>query len=171
MKLLKNIRRRLNSDEDSVCMLTISAPVSGRILTLAEVDDPTFSEHILGDGFAIVPEDGVIKAPADAVIESVAQTSHAVSMRTDGGVELLIHVGIDTVELDGKYFRVPVSVGDHVKTGDVLIEADLDSVKQAGYDTVTPVIVTNMDEVASVSAAADTAEAGKPFLILGMKTK
>lgn len=171
MKLLKNIRRRQASDEAPVYTFTLAAPVSGRILTLSEVNDPTFSEHILGDGFAIVPEEGVITAPADAVIESVAQTRHAVSMRTDGGTELLIHVGIDTVELDGKYFNVTVSVGDHVRMGDVLIEADLDGVKQAGYDTVTPVVVTNMDEYSSVSAAADTAEAGMPFLILEPKAK
>ena len=171
MKLLKNIRRRQASDEAPVYTFTLVAPVSGRILTLSEVNDPTFSEHILGDGFAIVPEEGVITAPADAVIESVAQTRHAVSMRTDGGTELLIHVGIDTVELDGKYFNVTVSVGDHVRMGDVLIEADLDGVKQAGYDTVTPVVVTNMDEYSSVSAAADTAEAGMPFLILEPKAK
>lgn len=171
MKLLKNIRRRLNPEDEPVYTFTISAPVSGRILTLAEVNDPTFSEHILGDGFAIVPENGVITAPADAVIESVAHTSHAVSMTTDSGAELLIHVGIDTVELDGKYFSIPVSVGDHVKLGDVLIEVDLDGVKNAGYDTVTPVVVTNMDDYASVSKASDTAEAGMPFLILEPKTK
>ena len=171
MKLLKNIRRRQDRADDPARTLTLSAPVSGRILSLAEVNDPTFSEHILGDGFAIVPDSGTITAPADAVIESVAHTGHAVSMTTDSGTELLIHVGIDTVELNGQFFRIPVSVGDRVKAGDILIEADLDGIKNAGYDTVTPVIVTNMDDYVSVSAASDTAEAGMPFLILEPKAK
>ncbi len=171
MKLLKNIRSRLNSADNTTPTLTLNAPVSGRILTLEEVNDPTFSGHILGDGFAIVPENGVITAPADAVIESLPHTRHAISMTTDSGVELLIHVGIDTVELEGKFFNIPVALGDHVKAGDVLIEVDLDGVKNAGYDTVTPVVVTNMDDYASISTAADKAAANMPFIVLESRQK
>jgi len=170
MKLLKNIRRR-NPADDPAHLITLNSPVSGRIVSLSEVNDPTFSDHILGDGFAIVPESGSIVSPADAVIESVAHTGHAVSMRTDSGVELLIHVGLDTVELDGRCFHVRTVVGDHVRTGDVLIEADLDGVKNAGYDTVTPVVVTNMDDFIAIEQAADTAEAGMPLLVLEPKKK
>lgn len=170
MNLLKNIRQRKNSAaHDEV--ITLNAPVSGRIVPLSEVSDPTFSEHILGSGFAILPENGTFTAPADAVIESVPRTRHAISMTTDSGTELLIHVGLDTVELDGKYFHIPVAIGDHVKAGDVLIEADLEEIRNAGYDIVTPVVVTNTDAYTSVTTAGDTAEAGLPFLILTPKEK
>lgn len=165
MNLLKNFRRHRSTS----AVLTINAPVSGQVIPLSEVKDPTFSENILGEGIAVVPENGVIAAPADAVIESVPHSRHAISMTTDSGVELLIHVGLDTVELDGKYFRIPVSVGDHVRTGDVLIEADLEAIKNAGYDPVTPVVVTNADDYVSITAAADTAETGMPLLILEPK--
>lgn len=165
MKLFKN-RRRCAAIDTAEEAVTLNAPVSGRILSLEEVKDPTFSDHILGDGFAIVPEDGRIVAPADAVIASVPHTNHAISMTTDSGVELLIHVGIDTVELEGKYFNIPVQLGDHVKAGDVLIEVDLNGVKNAGYDIVTPVVVTNMDQYTSLSATADTAAINTPFLLL-----
>ncbi len=171
MKLLKNIRRRPDSAEEPVCTFPINAPVSGRIVSLSDVNDPTFSENILGEGLAIVPEEGIIKAPADAVIESVPHSQHAISMTTDSGTALLIHVGLDTVELEGKYFNIPVAVGDHVKAGDVLIEVDLEGVKNAGYDTVTPVVVTNTEDYVSVTAAAETAEAGMPLLILEPKKK
>lgn len=167
MNLLKNFRTR----RSSAAVLTLNAPVSGRVIPLSEVNDPTFSDHILGEGFAILPENGVICAPADAVIESVPHTKHAVSMTTDSGVELLIHVGLDTVELDGKFFTLPHAVGDHVKAGDVLIEFDPDGIRNAGYDIVTPVIVTNTENYASVTSAGDRAEAGKPFLILETSAK
>ncbi len=165
MKLFKS-RSRCPAIDTTGAVLTLNAPVSGRILSLEEVNDPTFSDHILGDGFAIVPENGCIVAPADAVIASVPHTNHAISMTTDSGVELLIHVGIDTVELEGKYFKISVELGEHVKAGDVLIEVDLEGVKSAGYDIVTPVIVTNMDQYTSLSATADTAAVNTPFLLL-----
>jgi len=165
---MKKFRSRSRNPvvDTAEAVLTLNAPVSGRVLSLEDVNDPTFSEHILGDGFAIVPEKGYIVAPADAVIASVPHTKHAISMTTDSGVELLIHVGIDTVELDGKYFNIPVSLGDHVNSGDVLIEADIESIKNAGYDIVTPVIVTNMEQYTSLSATADTAVVNTPFLLL-----
>ncbi len=169
MKLLKNIRRRTEAAETPAAAITLNAPVSGKIVSLSDVNDATFSENILGEGIAIVPENGVILAPADAVIESVPHSQHAISMTTDSGIALLIHIGLDTVELEGKYFNIPVSVGDHVKAGDVLIEADLEGIKNAGYDTVTPVVVTNTEDYASVTAAADTAETGMPILILEPK--
>ncbi len=165
MNLFKNRSRQTSSNSTSSA-LTLNAPVSGRILPLEEVNDPTFSEHILGDGFAIIPENGCIMAPADAVVSSVPHTHHAISLTTDSGVELLIHVGIDTVELEGKYFNIPVALGDHVKAGDVLIEVDLEGVKNAGYDIVTPVIVTNMDQYTSLSTTSDMADANAPFLLL-----
>lgn len=165
MKLFKNRSHSFASDAAGEVIM-LNAPVSGRILSLDEVHDPTFSEHILGDGFAIVPEEGRIMAPADAVITSVPHTNHAISMTTDSGVELLIHVGIDTVELEGKYFNIPVALGDHVKAGEVLIEVDLNEVKNAGYDVVTPVIVTNMEQYTSLSVTGDMTAVNTPFLLL-----
>ena len=169
MKILKNIRRRTAADENPSAAIALNAPVSGKIVSLSDVNDATFSELILGEGIAIVPENGVIVAPEAAVIESVPHSRHAISMTTDSGISLLIHVGLDTVELDGKYFRIPVSVGDRVKAGDVLIEADLEGIRNAGYDTVTPVVVTNTEDYVSVTAAAESAEAGMPLLLLEAK--
>lgn len=165
MKLFKS-RNRCPAVDTIGSAVILNAPVSGRILSLEEVKDPTFSEHILGEGIAIIPENGNIVAPADAVIASVPRTNHAISMTTDSGVELLIHVGIDTVELEGKYFNIPVQLGDHVKAGDVLIEVDLDGVKNAGYDIVTPMVVTNMEHYTSLSVTADIAAVNTPFLLL-----
>lgn len=171
MKMPKFFRLGQNATEAPLYTFTLNAPVSGEIINLSEVNDPTFSERILGDGYAVRPTDGIIISPANAVIESVAKTGHAVSMTTDSGAEILIHVGVDTVELDGHGFDTAVSVGEHVKMGDILIKADIDFIQKSGYDTVTPIIVTNIESYSSVSAISEKAVAGMPFLLLEPKVK
>ena len=121
----------------------ILAPVSGRAIPMKEVADPTFSQEILGKGVAIVPTEGVIVAPASGEVAVMFETGHAVSIKTDFGAELIVHVGLDTVNLKGQYFKPHVSLGDKVKAGDVLVEVELDKVKEAGYDVTTPVIICN----------------------------
>lgn len=117
------------------------APVSGRVIPMKEVADPTFSQEILGKGVAIVPTEGKIVAPASGVVQVMFETGHAVSIKTDLGADIIVHVGLDTVNLKGQYFTPRVRQGDRVKAGDVLVEVELEKVKEAGYDVTTPVIV------------------------------
>lgn len=115
-------------------------------MPITEVSDPTFSEKVLGDGFAVIPSEGKIYAPADGEISMVFDTLHAVTMTTSQGTELLIHIGLDTVTLKGEPFISHVSGGQQVKKGDLLLEADLEKIKSAGLDTITPVLICNTDD-------------------------
>ena len=128
----------------------VGCPAKGKAVSLKEVNDPTFAEEMLGKGTAVIPEEGKIYAPADGEIGMVFDTLHAISMTTDFGAELLIHVGLDTVKMKGDGFTGHVKAGDHVKKGDLLLEVDLEKVKAAGYDTITPVLVCNTQDYASV---------------------
>ncbi len=128
----------------------VGSPAKGKAVSLKEVNDPTFAEEMLGKGTAVIPEEGKIYAPADGEIGMVFDTLHAISMTTDFGAELLIHVGLDTVKMKGDGFTGHVKAGDHVKKGDLLLEVDLEKVKAAGYDTITPVLVCNTQDYASV---------------------
>ena len=110
----------------------IGSPCKGKAVALTEVPDPTFSEKILGDGFAVIPSEGKIYAPADGEVTVVFDTLHAITMTTDQGAELLIHIGLDTVTLKGAPFTAHVAAGDHVKKGDLLLDADLEKIKEAG---------------------------------------
>jgi len=130
---------------------SVCSPVSGSVIPLGEVKDQTFSAGILGEGIAVRPTEGRIVSPADGIVETMFQTGHAVSMVTNDGIQLLIHVGIDTVELKGRFFKAFVGNGEHVRKGQQLITFDLTGIAEAGYDTVVPVIVCNSDEYAKVS--------------------
>lgn len=121
----------------------ILAPVSGKAVPMSEVNDPTFSQEILGKGVAIIPSEGKVVAPADGEVVVVFETKHAVSIRTSYGAELIVHIGLDTVNLGGKYYTAHVSPGDKVKAGDVLVEFDMEKIKEAGYDVITPILVCN----------------------------
>ena len=147
--------------------IVIASPVKGKIVPLSEVADPTFAQGILGQGAAVVPAEGRVTAPADGTIDVMFDTGHAVSMTTDEGTEVLIHVGLDTVQLKGEHYKACCKAGDKVKTGDTLIEFDPAAIKAAGYDIVTPVIICNSDAYSAVKAAdAGPVEAGAPLLTL-----
>ncbi|MBQ2244757.1 MAG: PTS glucose transporter subunit IIA [Oscillospiraceae bacterium] len=122
------------------------APVAGQAVPLSEVPDPTFAEGMLGNGIAIQPTDGKICAPCDATVDMMFTTGHAVSLVTDFGAEVLIHVGLETVSLEGKCFTIHAQNGQKVKKGDLLMEADLEGIKAAGLPTITPVVICNTDE-------------------------
>lgn len=128
----------------------IYSPCKGDLMSLTEVPDPTFAEKMLGDGFAVIPSEGKIYAPSDGEITTVFETRHAICMTNTMGVELLIHVGLDTVTLKGEAFTVHVSEGDQVKKGDLLMDVDLEKIQAAGLHTVTPVIICNTDEFAHI---------------------
>lgn len=125
---------------------TIESPVKGTIMPLSEVKDDVFSKEILGKGIAIKPSEGKLVAPADGTITMTYKTGHAVGMKTNSGTELLFHIGINTVKLNGKYFNVVVKEGQKVKKGDVLVNFDLDSIKLAGFDPITVMIITNKND-------------------------
>lgn len=128
----------------------IGAPVEGEAVVSAEISDPTFGEELLGKGLAIKPTVGKVFAPADATVAMVFDTKHAISLVTEGGAELLIHVGLDTVSLNGAPFTVHVNADDKVKKGDLIAEFDMDAIKAAGLETITPVIVCNSDDFKEV---------------------
>lgn len=134
--------------------IDIASPAEGKVISLSEVADATFAQEILGKGAAIVPEKGVIYAPFDGKVDVMFETGHAVGLVGENGVELLVHIGIDTVNLEGKYFSPKKAAGDVVKKGDVLIEFDIEKIKEAGYDVTTPVIVSNTDQYAIVEKTA-----------------
>ncbi len=130
--------------------IVLGAPAAGECVPLSEVSDPTFGEEILGKGVAIRPSGGEICAPADGVVSTAFPTGHAVAVTTSDGVEVLIHIGLDTVKLAGKYFELKVEENQEVKKGDVLIVADIAKIKEEGYDIITPVVICNTSDYASV---------------------
>ncbi|PZG40257.1 PTS beta-glucoside transporter subunit IIABC [Listeria ivanovii] len=129
---------------------TIYSPLQGELMALNDVKDEVFSGGIMGAGVAILPTNGEIRAPFDGTVLSVFKTKHAIGLISKQGVELLIHVGLDTVNLNGHFFDIKVSESEEVKKGDLLGTFDLDEIKKAGYDTTTPVIVTNSAALADV---------------------
>ncbi len=128
----------------------LGSPAKGKAVPLSEVNDPTFSEGMLGQGVAVIPSEGKIYAPTDGEIGMVFDTLHAVSLTAECGAEVLIHVGLDTVKMKGDGFTGHVQAGDKVKKGDLLLEVDLEKVKAAGYDIITPMLICNTDDYASV---------------------
>lgn len=124
----------------------VYSPLEGKLIPMTEVPDETFASKALGDGVAVVPEKGCVYAPFDGEVEMVYDTGHAIGLVREDGMEVLIHVGINTVELGGKYYTAKVSNGQKIKKGDLLLEFDMDEIAKAGYSLVTPVIVTNSDE-------------------------
>ena len=122
------------------------APMTGKAVPITEVPDPTFAEGMLGNGIAIEPTDGKVYAPCDATVDMMFTTGHAVSLVADCGAEILIHVGLETVALNGKGFTVHVQNGQKVKKGQLMIEADLEVLKAAGLNPITPVLICNSDE-------------------------
>ena len=128
----------------------LGAHMDGECVPLAEVNDPTFSEEILGKGIAVIPSDGKVYAPADGEVSTVFPTGHAVAITTPDGIEILIHLGLDTVKLEGKHFQTRVTTGEKVHKGDLLLEADIEAIAAEGYDCITPMIICNTADYASV---------------------
>lgn len=139
MGMFDFLKKKKNAEE-------IGAPIEGEVVTSAEIPDPVFSEEMMGKGVAIKPTGNKIYAPADASVEMIFDTKHAITLKTTGGVEILIHVGLDTVSLGGTPFDVKVETGANVKKGDLLMEVDMDAIKEAGLEVITPVVICNADD-------------------------
>lgn len=145
----------------------IMSPLEGTAVPLEEVSDPTFAEGILGKGVAIQPSDGVVHSPVNGTVVSIFETGHAVGLVSEDGAEVLIHVGLDTVNLKGKYFSVKKKSGDKVKAGDVILEFDKDAILAEGYDVITPVIISNHFNYKEVEIlAAGEVKSGKALIEL-----
>ena len=129
---------------------TIAAPMNGNAIPLEEVPDETFAQGVLGLGAAIEPNEGKVVAPADGTVETIFDTKHAIGLSLNNGAEILIHIGINTVELGGEGYKAFVAEGDKVKKGQTLITFDMDFIKSKGYKLVTPVIVTNSDDYSEI---------------------
>ena len=143
------------------------SPMTGEVVPLADVPDEVFASGALGEGVAILPSDGNVYAPCDGVITTMMDSRHAVGMVADNGVEILIHVGLDTVSMDGKPFEYKVKQDQVVKKGDLLIVADLDQIKAAGFKSYTPVIITNSDDYVSIKATTEkTIKTGEKLLTI-----
>ena len=123
--------------------MTLVSPLEGEIIKIEDVNDGVFAGKILGDGVAIIPSKGVLKSPGNGKVSMIADTKHSVGLTLDNGVEVLMHVGLDTVKLDGNHYDVKVSNGQEIKTGDVLLTFDMDAIKSHGYELTTPIIVVN----------------------------
>ena len=133
----------------------VKAFENGTVVAMKDVEDPTFAQEILGPGVAIEPKEGVLYAPVCGTVSLVADTSHAVSITCDCGAEILMHLGIDTVELNGEGFEAHVKAGDKVSCGDKLVSFDMDAIKEKGYKLTTPLIICNKDEFSVVEPIAD----------------
>jgi len=139
----------------------ILSAASGKTVELDRVPDEVFASRMLGEGFAVEPQNGVFFSPADGVIENVSETKHAYSIRSADGLDILVHIGIDTVELGGEGFTPCVKKGDRVRAGDIIARADLAFIKDQGFLTVTPVIVSNWDEMISYELSFGEAVGGE----------
>ena len=124
----------------------IYAPANGEIIPLDQVPDPVFSQKMMGEGVAIIPEEGTFHAPVEGTVVLISDTKHAIGLRTNDGTEILIHIGLETVSLGGKGFTVLVETGDKVSLGQPVIEVDLDYIREHATSIVTPVIITNSSE-------------------------
>ncbi|SCG82810.1 PTS system, glucose-specific IIA component [Proteiniborus sp. DW1] len=145
--------------------VSIVAPMTGEIIEIGKVPDKVFAEKMVGDGLAIKPTDGVVVAPCNGKVIQVFPTKHAMGLLTLEGLEILIHIGLDTVSLKGNGFKIFVEPGDNVKKGDRLLKVDLDYVSENAKSTITPIIITNIDAVNRLLVRNGTVEKGKDVIM------
>ena len=143
----------------------IVAQQTGKVVPITEVPDPVFSDKVLGDGIAIIPTSNTVVAPVSGTIAQVAHTFHAVGIEADDGTEVLVHLGIDTVNLNGEGFTCHVKVGDHVNAGDKLMDMDIEAIAAKGFQTISPCIITTMDDLKSMEGITGEATAGETTVI------
>lgn len=145
---------KLFKKKEEVKDISIVAPITGELVALEEVPDPVFSQKMMGDGIAIKPSNGEVVSPVDGKIMQIFPTKHAVGILAKNGAEILIHIGLETVSMNGEGFTAFISEGDCVKEGDKLISFDMDVVREKAKDTVTPIIITNTDDMSKIEVKA-----------------
>jgi sugar PTS system EIIA component len=144
---LTMLRKLFGKKEDAPSTVSIIAPLTGKVIPLEEVPDPVFSQKMMGDGVAITPSEGKVTSPVDGEIIQVFPTKHAIGIKAKNGAEILIHIGLDTVNMNGEGFTTHIQEGKKVKTGDLLVTYDLELVKEKARSIVTPIIITNSDQM------------------------
>lgn len=152
-------------------VVTIVSPVNGKAVPITEVPDPVFADKILGEGIAVIPEDGIFLCPVDGEVASVAESLHAIGFSTEEGLEVLMHIGLDTVKLNGEGFTLHVKVGDKVKKGDLIAEVNLDFIKEQGLNTITPVIICDGADDKQIAFREGKIEAGKTVIAVLSETE
>ncbi|MFJ6510437.1 PTS glucose transporter subunit IIA [Streptomyces sp. NPDC091406] len=158
--------RRASAGRDrSAAAEEIYAPLSGEIVGIEDVPDVVFAEKIVGDGIAINPSAGTVVAPADGTIGKIFETNHAFTIETEGGLEVFVHVGIDTVELKGEGFRRVAEEGQRVSRGDIIIEFDLAVLEEKAKSMLTPVVISNMDQVGELTKLSGPVTAGRTAIL------
>ncbi len=158
------LKKKLGFSALSTTFFELPAPASGDVVALDDVPDPTFRDGVLGSGAAIAPSQGRIVSPIDGIADIVFPTGHAVSLRGDNGMKVLIHIGLDTVNRKGDGFRLHVQSGQRVTVGTLLIEFDCERLLADGYDVITPVIICNSEDYTSIHASVQHVTEGAPFL-------
>ncbi|AJD91228.1 PTS glucose transporter subunit IIA [Jeotgalibacillus malaysiensis] len=156
------LKKLFGKKEEAPKNIEIKSPLSGNLLTLEEVPDPVFSQKMMGDGIAIEPTEGKVVSPIDGEVVQVFPTKHAIGLKAKNGAEILIHIGLETVSMEGNGFDAHVSEGSKVSVGDPLVTFDLDLVKSEAKSIITPVIITNGDDLAGIEKkSASTVQAGQ----------
>ena len=159
------LAKKASVDEDAP--KSVFAPVKGEVIPLDQVDDQAFASGVMGKGMAIIPTEGKVCSPCDGVVSAIFPTGHAVGVTSNDGVEVLIHIGMDTVKMEGRGFDKKVKEGDKVTRGQILVEFDMDAVQKAGYSLVTPVIITNTNQFADiVTSASGTVDLADELLVV-----
>ncbi|WP_203246389.1 PTS sugar transporter subunit IIA [Sporosarcina beigongshangi] len=145
--------------------LEIFAPVNGEIIPLDQVPDPVFSQKMMGEGVAVIPTEGTFRSPVEGTVVLISDSKHAIGLRTSDGTEILIHIGLETVTLQGKGFKALVETGDNVSLAQPLIEVDLDYIREHATSIVTPIIITNSSEKAIQCTHTKDGIAGKTLVM------
>jgi len=168
MGLLKKL---INKKEDAADIdYVLYSSLTGKLQPLTEVNDPVFAKELMGKGVAVIPTEGVVFAPCDGEIISVFRTLHAITIKADNGAEIIIHVGLETVALNGQYYEAHVKDGERIKKGELLLTFDLNKIKAEGYDVITPVIVTNWADYEMIETlTSDEVNAGDALIELRNK--
>lgn len=143
-------------DLETIKPESITSPLKGNVVALSDVNEPLFATYTIGKGIAIQPSEGKVYAPADGVVTTLFPTQHAIGITSKNGAEILIYVGIDTVKLNGQYYQSHVQQGDQVKQGDLLLEFDIESIQQSGFETITPIVITNTEEYATINVTNES---------------
>ncbi|MGP1947616.1 MAG: PTS glucose transporter subunit IIA [Arsenophonus sp. NC-PG7-MAG3] len=165
MGLFNKLKSLVLDDKNSIGNIDIVAPISGKIVNIEDVPDVVFSEKIVGDGIAIKPTGNKIVAPVDGIIGKIFETNHAFSIESDNGIELFVHFGIDTVELKGKGFTRLAEEGQKVKKGDLVLELDLPLLEEKSKSTLTPVVISNMDEIKELTKLTGSVVVGDTVIM------
>ncbi|MCD7033413.1 PTS glucose transporter subunit IIA [Metabacillus sp. GX 13764] len=164
-------KKMFGKKEEKAAEEIVYSPVSGRLVSLEEVPDPVFSQKMMGDGMAVEPVDGNIVSPVNGEIIQLFHTKHAIGIRSQSGMELLIHIGLETVGMNGEGFTAHVKEGDKVRIGDPLLTCDLDLIREKAASTVTPIVITNGDILESIEKAGSGEVTSGESKILEVKAK